>query len=718
MSLTMVVALLASVYACVMAFAVLLCKRKTFPHWSFALSMILLSVESIFGWLASTAVLPETTAHWLGWKILMASLIPGFLLPFCIGYAQGNSAQRILNHKIILLFFLIGPFINGTFFFNELIRSVYMAPEDGHWLPFLGFSGMIANTFLLVGAVISLMYLEQTFRASVGTMRWRIKYMVIGLGLLFFVRAYTASQYLLFGSLDVTLQFLDTLALGFAGCLTTRSLLRSGHFEVTLYPSQTIIQGSLTIMVAGIYLFLVGVFGKALAALDANAPHQMQIILASLAILILVLLVLSNQVRLHFKRFISRHFHRPEFDYRSLWRSVISQTVQKVEQKDLCESVVRLTSEIFHSLSVTLWLIDKQKHSLEFGASSFFTADETEKLLKSNQELAEAVKQLGKKGRPVDLDASRELWVKSVRNLQPMQFQRSGNLIGAPLIAGDQLLGILLLGDRVGGARFSLQELDLLSSINEHVAACLLNVQLSKKMLDSKQLEAIQTMSTFVVHDLKNTASTLSLMLKNLPIHFDDPLFRKDTLRGMATTVDHLNNLIGRLTLVRKKIAPTLRLCNLNTLVEEVCLCLQGDEGIEIEKSLNADQSVFIDLLMIRTVITNLILNARDATGPKGSIAIKTYVKNAHTILEVQDNGCGMGFEFIQNSLFMPFKTTKKNGIGIGLFHCKMIIDAHDGRIEVESKPDHGTVFRVYFPMQKSNIPSIHLGEKFDVDHS
>ena len=81
------------------------------------------------------------------------------------------------------------------------------------------------------------MNLERTFRAAVGLMRWRIKFMVIGLGMLFAVRAYTSSQTLLFHTIDLPLQFVDCGAL-FAACLlVSRSLLREGHFDLDVYPS-------------------------------------------------------------------------------------------------------------------------------------------------------------------------------------------------------------------------------------------------------------------------------------------------------------------------------------------------------------------------------------------------------------------------------------------------------------------------------------------------
>ena len=116
-------------------------------------------------------------------------------------------------------------------------------------------------------------------------------------------------------------------------------------------------------------------------------------------------------------------------------------------------------------------------------------------------------------------------------------------------------MGLMILGDRVGGARFSWQDFDLLKCIGDHIAAGLLNTQLSQKLLQAKELEAFQTMSAFFVHDLKNTANTLNLMLQNLPMHFDDPAFRADALRGVSKTVAHINRLIGRLGSIRHRSA-------------------------------------------------------------------------------------------------------------------------------------------------------------------
>jgi putative PEP-CTERM system histidine kinase len=266
------------------------------------------------------------------------------------------------------------------------------------------------------------------------------------------------------------------------------------------------------------------------------------------------------------------------------------------------------------------------------------------------------------------------------------------------MIAAGELVGVMILGDRVGGISFSLQDFDLLKSVASQAAAGLLNLQLSHKISQSRQLEAFQAMSAFFVHDLKNTASTLSLMLQNLPVHYQDPQFREDALRGISKTVAHINDLISRLNMLRHDLAIQVVECDLNELLNET-LSRELCEGLQLKTDLQEVPKLRLDPAQIQKVITNLLLNAREAVAADGEVRIQTSRRNGWVVLSVTDNGCGMASDFIQHSLFRPFQTTKKNGIGIGMFHCKMIVQAHHGRIEVDSQPGAGTTFRVLFPV-------------------
>jgi len=120
---------------------------------------------------------------------------------------------------------------------------------------------------------------------------------------------------------------------------------------------------------------------------------------------------------------------------------------------------------------------------------------------------------------------------------------------------------------------------------------------------------------------------------------------------------------------------------------------------MELVRELRPLPKMRLDPTQIQNVVTNLLLNARDALGPGGRIQIETSRRNGWAVLTVADNGSGMSPEFMRNSLFRPFQTTKKRGFGIGMFQCKMIVEGHHGKIEVESEPGKGTAFRILLPV-------------------
>jgi putative PEP-CTERM system histidine kinase len=218
-------------------------------------------------------------------------------------------------------------------------------------------------------------------------------------------------------------------------------------------------------------------------------------------------------------------------------------------------------------------------------------------------------------------------------------------------------------------------------------------------LVQAKELEAFQTMAAFFVHDLKNTASTLSLMLQNMAAHFDNPAFREDARQGLARSVNHLNGLIDRLTQLRQGLALNWAEADLNEVVRASLAAAKGAPGLTLVETLNPVPTLRLDPAQLQKVLTNLLLNARDAIAGQGEVRVTTGRQPGWAVVTVSDTGCGMTPEFMSRSLFKPFQTTKRNGLGIGMFHSKMIVEAHRGKIEVESAPGQGSTFRVLLPL-------------------
>jgi putative PEP-CTERM system histidine kinase len=244
------------------------------------------------------------------------------------------------------------------------------------------------------------------------------------------------------------------------------------------------------------------------------------------------------------------------------------------------------------------------------------------------------------------------------------------------------------------------EDFELLKCIGDQAAANLRNLRLSEKLLELREFEAFQTMSTFFVHDLKNTASTLSLMLRNMSMHFDNPAFREDALRGLSKSVNHLNELITRLTTLRQKLELRPVLGDLNAVVRTALKAIEGQPGITLVTRLEPLPPMLLDVDHFGSVLTNLLLNARDAVGHKGDITVASARQEDCAVISVTDSGCGMSAEFMARSLFRPFQTTKQKGLGIGMFQSKMILEAHAGRVDVQSQPGKGTTFRVFVPIR------------------
>jgi len=155
---------------------------------------------------------------------------------------------------------------------------------------------------------------------------------------------------------------------------------------------------------------------------------------------------------------------------------------------------------------------------------------------------------------------------------------------------------------------------------------------------------------------------------------------------------NHLSMLSKRIEL--KKVET-----DVNTLINTCLTCLNGSTKVSLIQDLNPVSKLMIDPEQVQKVITNLLLNANEAIGNGGEVRLATEQREGWVILSVKDNGCGMSKEFMEQSLFRPFKTTKRQGMGIGLFQSKMIVEAHQGKIEVESEEGRGTTFKVFLPI-------------------
>lgn len=687
----------AALFCVLLAITAAIRKRSSIASWSFAAGMVALGAETAC---AAVSLESHTLARALQWQwfaLIAKALLPGFWLCFSLTYARGNYAEFLRKWRGLLALTFILPVAIAFVFRSDLLTLVRNDSGEA-WIA-LSEIGRILSGISLIAIVLVLANLEKTFRSAVGTMRWRIKFLVLGVGVIFGARIYTGSQALLFSTTSLALTQFQSGAILIGCSLIIIGYLRSGFAEADIYPSHAVLEGSVSMLVAGGYLFVVGVLAQIVVAIGGERYFRSQALLVLLGVVGLAALLLSDRVRQWRRRFVSQHFRRPQHDFRKVWTLFTERGSAVLNEAGLCDVAAKLICETFDVLSVTIWLVEEGRHRIAISSSTSQARRDPDDSRSVWEEEEMKLASLRQRTTPFDLETPKEAWAEKLRELNPSQFRTGGNRICVPLLSGTRWLGVAVVADRVSGLSYTDEELDLLKCVGDQVATSLLNLRLAEENMRAKELEAFQTLSAFFVHDLKNAASGLNLTLKNLPIHFDDPEFRADALRGIANTVERFTTLINRLSQIRGKLEVRPVDLDLNQLVRESLESFQGALGVELETNLAPIPHVAGDHDHLRSVIDNLLFNARDAVLDGGRIEIATSHGKEGAILTVADTGCGMSDDFLRHSLFRPFRTTKKKGIGIGMFQARAIVEAHKGTILVESELRKGSTFKVVLPL-------------------
>jgi hypothetical protein len=274
-----------------------------------------------------------------------------------------------------------------------------------------------------------------------------------------------------------------------------------------------------------------------------------------------------------------------------------------------------------------------------------------------------------------------------------------------PLLIAGSWVGLLTIGKIKNGGTYDNQEdYYLLTAVAAHAASAINNAKLVEKEMENREMEAFNHVSSFMIHDLKNATSMLSMVTKNARKHLGDPDFQQESLETISHATEKMNKMILDLSSYRTGLNSHRENLDLNSLISQV---VGGFEftRVTIEKRLGDICPVWADADNMQKVIHNLLLNATDAVGGEGDIIITTGLNDGHVVVTVSDSGPGMSREFMEKFLFKPFKSTKKTGLGIGLYHCKCIVEAHDGKIDVWSEPGKGSTFSVYLPSPFEQTP-------------
>jgi len=229
-----------------------------------------------------------------------------------------------------------------------------------------------------------------------------------------------------------------------------------------------------------------------------------------------------------------------------------------------------------------------------------------------------------------------------------------------------------------------------------------------RRRVEEEKLAAIGTATARILHQIKNPLQTIVLhsdILQNEKM-VADPAQRRDVADAIIGESQRLVAMLDELSVYASGAQRALNRqpVFVDDLVRQVA-AHESREGLRVDATGVEQAVVFADAYYLRQVVDNLVRNAREAMGDTPDARLRVTVERdaGQAVVSVADNGPGIAADKLKD-IFKPFHSTKGKGMGLGLAICREIVEAHAGRIEVDSTVGEGTTFTVRLPLYGDGV--------------
>ena len=619
---------------------------------------------------------------WKRCAVIAESLLPSLWILSSLTFARQAGPWKIgkVHHGLLTVTFLtiLLPIL------LPLETFLYAPDFPAESLLFLQNIGYFYYLWLMACMVYALVHFEKTFANASPSAQFKIKLDIIALGTILAVLIFYFSQALLYRTLNMYYLPVRSFMYLVASVMGAYSLLFR-HGTVRIEVSRQAAFKSVVLIAVGIYLLLIGLLGEGMQHFGFSFPRTVTVSFAFLLGIALLILLMSGRVRREIKVVLHKNFYQNKYDYRTQWLNFTMQLSTSRSGDELLQRILSAYCEVFGIEGAALFLYDTSCGG--YSMTAVFQMDPIEAVIKPENSLISFMKE--------------RAWVVCIKDDNPdvmveNEAWLTENHISfvVPLFDGERIEGFITLGritkeDEI----YIYEDYDLMKTIARQASLAILHQKLSEQITQAREIEAIGNVATFVAHDLKNQVSNLSMIVENAAKHISNPAFQQDMLVSLGNTVEKMQRLIANLKNLGDKELYKPQTVNLLSLAENSAAIFTGSKIVVSGTA----QMVRVDAEQIQNVVVNLLVNAVEASGPDQPVAMEVDAAAGAPYIRVTDKGCGMTAGFIRTELFKPFKTSKKKGLGVGLYQCRQILDAHGGRIEVSSVPGSGSVFTVWF---------------------
>ncbi len=544
----------------------------------------------------------------------------------------------------------------------------------------------------LVAVIAALCLNVAVFRAAGETSRWSLKLLCFPLAGVFAYDLYIYGQALSIGLPSQGYIAARGIIALLSAPFVLLALLRGRLWQQGLQVSRQAALYSMALMAVGLYLLAVAGATLLTRHWDIALTPMMRVGLLFGTALLLVILLTSGRFRAGLKLFVSRHFFASKYDYAHEWRKFMHTVAFEGPSSPLENRIIRACADVLEVPGGALWVLEGGRPQLQAtwhyrpGAAvqaqtcdlaALFTDGQGRYTVRTGAALRAS-------GLAVD-DA--QAW------------------LGVPLPHGGQLLGFLLLAPPRVRHRIDAEDRDLVMLIAHQCAGYLAEKQAAAALHTEKQFSRFNRQYAFVAHDIKNLVSQLAVMLKNFDRHADNPEFQRDLQETVQHAVTRMRGLLDRLNRLHNREPESDGDAPVVDVAERVRaeIARVGDGAAEPPK-LTVAPAAAAGRVQVRPerfaeVLRHLLANAREAAGPDGRIAVDMDAANGWLVLNVTDDGPGMSMDFVRETLFTPFRSTKSGGFGVGVYQCREFAREHGGDLEAISSPGSGTTMRLWLPL-------------------
>ncbi|MBA6341522.1 PEP-CTERM system histidine kinase PrsK [Colwellia sp. MB02u-10] len=538
-----------------------------------------------------------------------------------------------------------------------------------------------------------LVLLEQLYRNASRQVRWAIWPLVVALASVAIFDFVLYAQAAMVDSIAFNFWFSRGFLALFVAPFLLISIRRINNGEVRIFVSRHVVFYSSMLMIAGAYLLLMSITGYVINYLGGEWGDLVSIGFLMLSGIVLVALLITESLRRRVKVFIAKNFFANKYEYRDEWLNLIEKIETASGESHYQMATQIMMSKVNASRGAIIKKFTNQQYQIQYSHG-----------LEINEEIEKQLLEVGlfchQKGWIVDVNEYENSPLLYPELTLDVALCRTNKIqIIVPIFIGKAFYGLFLLADENKLKGLNWEDRDLLFAISKQLGNFISLYEATDKLSESKQFDAFNRMSAFLVHDLKNVQAQLSLITSNAEKHRNNPEFIDDVFETVESATQRLEKVLSQLR--KKQIEQSShRQTALATIVQKVVSqCNQSLPRIEFEQ--HGSCVTYIDSESFQSVMHHLIQNAQEATTKDGWIKV-SLIETKRTIrIIIADNGCGMSEEFIKSRLFRPFDSTKGNaGMGIGVFEAKQFFENMAGIIKVASTPKQGTVFTIDLPLK------------------